>query len=197
MIEKMMLDGKIVFFNTEELFTYASGIKSPIYCDNRLSLSNVELRMFIKNELAKKVNMECDIIIGTATAGIPHAALIADELQKPMGYVRSSAKKHGRGNMIEGISNIKGKKVVIVEDLVTTGKSVFEVVDVLKEAGAIVIQVVAIFTYDFTKTKERFLDANLEVSYLTNINKVLEVAKNEEYLNDKELEVVYDFLSGK
>lgn len=197
MIEKMMLDNKIVFFNTEELFTYASGIKSPIYCDNRLSLSNVMLRSHIKNELAKLVNSECDILIGTATAGIPHAALIADVMNKPMCYVRSSAKKHGRGNMIEGISDIKGKKVVIVEDLVTTGKSVFEVVEVLKEAGAIVIQVVAIFTYDFMATNKRFSDAELDVVYLTNINKVLEVVRKENYLNNKQLEVVYNFLEGK
>lgn len=197
MIEKMMLDNKIVFFNTEELFTYASGIKSPIYCDNRLSLSNVVLRTHIKNDLVKIVNEDCDILIGTATAGIPHAALVADVLKKPMGYVRSSAKKHGRGNMIEGISDIKGKKVVVVEDLITTGKSVFEVVEVLKEAGAIVIQVVAIFTYDFSATKKRFEDAKLEVTYLTNINKVLEVAKSDNYLTTEQLEVVYDFLKDK
>lgn len=196
MINKLMLEEKIVFFNTEEFFTYASGIKSPIYCDCRLSLSNSELRGVIKENLALLVE-DCDILIGTATAGIPHAAILADSLNLPMGYVRSSAKKHGRCNMIEGINDIKGKNVIIVEDLITTGKSVLEVVDILEEAGANIIKVIAIFSYNFEQAKQNFKARNINYATITNINNILDYAHKTKYLKEEQISVVNDFLSGK
>ena len=147
-IAKDLLKIKAVFLRPEQPFTWASGIKSPIYCDNRLTLTSVPVRNDVENAIAeviKSVYPEAEVLMGTSTAGIAHAAISAHILGLPMGYVRSGAKDHGRQNQIEGRLE-KGQKVVVVEDLISTGGSVIEVVDVLREAGAVVLGVVSIFT---------------------------------------------------
>ena len=168
-IAQDLLDIRAVFFRPEEPFTWASGIKSPVYCDNRLTLTAPEVRNDVENALAETIRREypdCEVLMGTSTAGIAHAAITAHILGLPMGYVRSGSKDHGRQNQIEGRLE-KGQKVVVVEDLISTGGSVIEVVNVLREAGAEVLGVVSIFTYGMQKGLDRLAAANVKNVSLT------------------------------
>lgn len=190
LIAKDLLSIKAVFLRPERPFTWASGIKSPVYCDNRLTLTSVSVRNDVENaiaEVVKSVYPEAEVLMGTSTAGIAHAAISAHILGLPMGYVRSGAKDHGRQNQIEGRIE-KGQKVVVVEDLISTGGSVIEVVDVLREAGAEVLGIVSIFTYGMRKGLERLAAANVKNVSLTDFDVLVEVAANEGYIKieDKE-----------
>lgn len=187
-IAEGLLKIQAVFLRPNEPFTWASGIKSPIYCDNRLTLSAPEVRDVIENEMARVINEkypECDVIMGTSTAGIAHAAIAAHIIDKPMGYVRSSSKSHGRNNRIEGKLN-KGDKVVVVEDLISTGGSSIEVVEALREAGAVVLGVVSIFTYETAKADKRFEEAKVEKTSLCTISELIDTAINEKYVTEEE-----------
>lgn len=194
-IAKGLLDIKAVFLRPEEPFTWASGIKSPIYCDNRLILTAPEVRDVVENEMARVIEEkypECDVIMGTATAGIAHAAIAAHILNKPMGYVRSSSKSHGRNNRIEGRLN-KGDKVVVVEDLISTGMSSIEVVEALREAGAEVLGVISIFTYETAKADDAFAAANCEKTSLSTISTLIDFAKEEGYVTPEQGDEVIAF----
>ena len=183
-IAKDLLSIKAVFFRPEEPFTWASGIKSPVYCDNRLTLTAPAVRNDVENGLAKLIRTyypEVEVLMGTSTAGIAHAAITAHLLNLPMGYVRSGAKDHGRQNQIEGKLE-SGQKVVVVEDLISTGGSVLEVVDVLRKAGAEVLGIVSIFTYGMKKGIERLREAAVENHSLTNFDVIAEVAAEEGYI---------------
>lgn len=183
-IAKDLLKIKAVFLRPEQPFTWASGIKSPLYCDNRLTLTSVPVRNDVENaiaEVVKSVYPEAEVLMGTSTAGIAHAAISAHILGLPMGYVRSGAKDHGRQNQIEGRLE-KGQKVVVVEDLISTGGSVIEVVDVLREAGAEVLGVVSIFTYGMKKGLERLAAANVKNVSLTDFDSLVKVAVAEGYI---------------
>jgi orotate phosphoribosyltransferase len=185
-----LLSIKAVFLRPDEPFTWASGIKSPIYCDNRLTLSDVQVREDVENGLAELIRTcfpQAEILMGTSTAGIAHAAITATKLNLPMGYVRSGAKDHGRGNQIEGRIE-KGQKTVVVEDLISTAGSCLEVVDVLREAGADVLGIVSIFTYNMRKAAERLSAANVVNHSLSNLDALIDVAVQEQYIrhDDKE-----------
>ena len=185
-----LLSIKAVFLRPDEPFTWASGIKSPIYCDNRLTLSDVQVREDVENGLAELIRTcfpQAEILMGTSTAGIAHAAITATKLNLPMGYVRSGAKDHGRGNQIEGRIE-KGQKTVVVEDLISTAGSCLEVVDVLREAGADVLGIVSIFTYNMRKAAERLSAANVVNHSLSNLDALIDVAVKEQYIrpDDKE-----------
>ncbi len=183
-IAKDLLSIKAVFFRPDEPFTWASGIKSPVYCDNRLTLSAPSVRDDVENGLAaviKENYPEAEILMGTSTAGIAHAALTAERLGLPMGYVRSSGKDHGRQNRIEG-NLIPGQKAVVVEDLISTGGSVIDVVDALREAGAEVLGIASIFTYGMQKGIDRLKEANVRNVSLTNFDAVAETAAEEGYI---------------
>ena len=184
LIAKDLLSIGAVFFRPEEPFTWASGIKSPVYCDNRLTLTAPAVRNDVENGLAanvKKYFPECEVLMGTSTAGIAHAAIVGHLLGLPMGYVRSGAKDHGRQNQIEGKLE-KGQKVVVVEDLISTGGSVIEVVNVLREAGAEVLGVVSIFTYGMQKGLDRLAAANVKNCSLTDFDVIAQVAADEGYI---------------
>ena len=184
LIAKDLLSIKAVFFRPEEPFTWASGIKSPVYCDNRLTLTAPKVRNDVENglaELIKKHYPDAEVLMGTSTAGIAHAAITAHLLDMPMGYVRSGAKDHGRQNQIEGKLE-KGQKVVVVEDLISTGGSVIEVVNVLREAGANVLGIVSIFTYGMQKGLDRLAAANVKNVSLTNFDVIAETAAEEGYI---------------
>ena len=185
-IAKDLLKIGAVFFRPDEPFTWASGIKSPVYCDNRLTLSDVAVRRDVEEGLAEIIKENypgAEALMGTSTAGIAHAAITAHLLSLPMGYVRGSAKDHGRQNRIEGRLEA-GEKVVVVEDLISTGGSVLEVVDALREAGADVLGVASIFTYGMKKGLERLAAANVKNVSLTNFNAVVRVAVEEGYIKD-------------
>lgn len=189
-IAKGLLDIKAVFLRPEDPFTWASGIKSPIYCDNRLTLTSPEVRNDVENGLVAKIREnypDVEVLMGTSTAGIAHAAICGHIMGIPMGYVRSGNKDHGRQNKIEGKLE-KGQKVVVVEDLISTGGSVIEVVDSLREAGAEVLGVVSIFTYGMKKGLERLEAANVKNVSLSNFDAVVEVAAETGYIksDDKE-----------
>lgn len=189
-IAKDLLDIKAVFLRPNEPFTWASGIKSPIYCDNRLTLSFPKVRKDIEEGLAtliKENYSECECLMGTATAGIAHAALAANILDLPMGYVRGGAKSHGRNNRIEGLVK-PGMKVVVVEDLISTGGSSLECVDVLREAGCEVIGMVAIFTYGLPKATINFEAKDCSFYTLTNYETLVEVAVENNYIQKGDLE---------
>ena len=195
LIAKDLLKIKAVFFRPEEPFTWASGIKSPVYCDNRLTLSDHQVRSDVENGLAtliKEHYPEAEVLMGTSTAGIAHAAITAHILGMPMGYVRSGAKDHGRQNQIEGKLE-KGQKVVVVEDLISTGGSVLEVVNVLREAGAEVLGIVSIFTYGMNKGIERMAAANVVNYSLTDFDCVARVAGEEGYVKPEEVAQLLDF----
>ena len=195
LIAKDLLKIKAVFFRPEEPFTWASGIKSPVYCDNRLTLSDHQVRSDVENGLAtliKEHYPEAEVLMGTSTAGIAHAAITAHILGMPMGYVRSGAKDHGRQNQIEGKLE-KGQKVVVVEDLISTGGSVLEVVNVLREAGADVLGIVSIFTYGMNKGIERMAAANVVNYSLTDFDCVARVAGEEGYVKPEEVAQLLDF----
>lgn len=194
-VAKGLLSIKAVFFRPDEPFIWASGIKSPVYCDNRLTLTAPEVRTLIENSIAdviKEEYPEADVIMGTATAGIAHAAIAAHILGLPMGYVRSGAKDHGRGNQIEGQLN-KGDKVVIVEDLISTGGSVIDAATALRNAGAEVLGIVSIFTYGMKKGLDRLAQENLKNISLTNFDVISEVAVDENYILPEDRERLLAF----
>ncbi|MEG1622415.1 MAG: orotate phosphoribosyltransferase [Alistipes sp.] len=183
-IARDLLSIGAVFLRPEQPFTWASGIKSPIYCDNRLTLTAVEVRKHVEAGLAQVVRErypDCEVLMGTSTAGIAHAAIVATLLDLPMGYVRSGSKDHGRGNQIEGRLE-KGQKVVVVEDLISTGGSCIEVVEVLRAAGAEVLGVVSIFTYGMQKGIDRMKEAGVTNYSLANLDVLVDVAVAEGYL---------------
>ena len=178
-----------VFFRPDEPFTWASGIKSPVYCDNRLTLTAPGVRGDIENGLAALIREnypDAEVLMGTSTAGIAHAALTAHLLDLPMGYVRSGAKDHGRQNRIEGKLE-RGQRVVVVEDLISTGGSVIEVVDALREAGAEVLGVVSIFTYGMQRGLDRLAEAKVKNISLTNFNVIAEVAAELGYIKNEDI----------
>ena len=194
-VAKNLLKIKAVFLKPNDPFTWASGIKSPIYCDNRLTLSYPDVRKVVENGLAetiKKYYPDVEVIEGTSTAGIAHAAMVSEILNLPMGYVRGGAKDHGRGNQIEGIVP-QGKKVVVVEDLISTAGSSLEVVDVLKEAGAIVLGIVSIFTYNLKKGLDRLEAAGCKNYSLSNFETLVEVAAEENYISKEDISKVLKF----
>lgn len=195
LIAKDLLSISAVFFRPNQPFTWASGIKSPVYCDNRLTLTSPKVRNDVENALAETIKKEypdAEVLMGTSTAGIAHAAITAHILDMPMGYVRSGAKDHGRGNQIEGKLE-KGQKVVVVEDLISTGGSVIEVVNVLREAGAEVLGVVSIFTYGMQKGLDRLKEADVKNVSLTNFDVIAKVAAEENYIEEKDIERLIKF----
>lgn len=194
-VAKILLDIKAVFLNINEPFTWASGIKSPIYCDNRLILTSPKNRKVIENYLAETIKKEfptCEVLMGTSTAGIPHAAIVGDILELPMGYVRSSAKDHGRENKIEGKLE-KGANVVVVEDLISTGGSVMEVVNALKEYGANVLGIICIFNYKMNKSIELFSKENIKVINLTTFDVIAEIAAQNNYIANSDIKKLLAF----
>ena len=189
LIARDLLKIKAVFFRPEEPFTWASGIKSPVYCDNRLTLTSTEVRADVENGLAQLIREnypDAEVLMGTSTAGIAHAVITAHILDLPMGYVRSGAKDHGRQNQIEGKLE-KGQKVVVVEDLISTGGSVIEVVNILREAGAEVLGIVSIFTYGMKKGLDRLAEANVKNISLTNFDTIATVAAAEGYIAESDI----------
>lgn len=195
LIAKDLLSIKAVFFRPEEPFTWASGIKSPVYCDNRLTLTAPEVRTDVENALAKTIKEnypEAEVLMGTSTAGIAHAAITAHLLNMPMGYVRSGAKDHGRQNQIEGRLE-KGQRVVVVEDLISTGGSVIEVVNVLREAGAQVLGIVSIFTYGMQKGIDRLAAADVKNISLTDFDTVAQVAADTGYIKPEDVAKLIKF----
>lgn len=188
-IAKDLLRIKAVFFRPDEPFTWASGIKSPVYCDNRLTLTDVEVRCDVEQGLAQIIKEnypDAEVLMGTSTAGIAHAAITGHLMGLPMGYVRSGAKDHGRQNRIEGRLE-KGQKVVVVEDLISTGGSVLDVVDALREAGAEVLGVASIFTYGMKKGLERLSNADVKNVSLTNFDAVAEIAAEDGYIKSDDV----------
>ena len=194
-IAKDLLSVKAVFFSPDKPFTWASGIKSPIYCDNRLTLSDINVRNDVENGLAdliKEHYPDAEVLMGTSTAGIAHAAITGHLLELPMGYVRSGSKDHGRQNQIEGRLE-KGQKVVVVEDLISTGGSVIEVVNVLREYGAQVLGIVSIFTYGMKKGLERLREANVTNYSLCDFDTIAEVAAKSGYIKETDVERLIQF----
>ena len=188
-IARGLLSIKAVFFRPDDPFTWASGIKSPVYCDNRLILTAPNVRNDVENALAAAIREnypETELLMGTSTAGIAHAAITGHIMGLPMGYVRSGAKDHGRQNQIEGKLEA-GNKVVVVEDLISTGGSVIEVVNVLHDAGAEVLGIVSIFTYGTKKGIERLAAAGVKNYSLTNFDVIAEVAANDGYINSEDI----------
>ena len=194
-VAKNLLKIKAVFLKPADPFTWASGIKSPIYCDNRLTLSYPEVREVIEEGLKatiEKYYPEVEVLEGTSTAGIAHAAIVAQKMNLPMGYVRSGHKDHGRGNQIEGLSP-KGKKVVVVEDLISTGGSSLEVVDILREEGADVLGIVSIFTYGLEKGIKRLADDHCENHSLSNFETLIDIAAKENYISESDIAKLLKF----
>ena len=195
LIAEDLLKIKAVFLRPNEPFTWASGIKSPIYCDNRLTLSDTQVRDDVENGLAALIREhypQAEVLMGTSTAGIAHAAITATILNLPMGYVRSGAKDHGRGNQIEG-KLIPGQKVVVVEDLISTGGSCIEVVNVLREAGADVLGIVSIFTYGMRKGLERLAAAEVKNVSLCDLDTLVEVAAEKAYIEPADKDRLIQF----
>ena len=197
-IAKHLLDIKAVFLKPNDPFTWASGIKSPIYCDNRLTLSYPEVRDDVEQAIAEIIRTEypeCEAVMGTSTAGIAHAALVAQILNLPMGYVRSSAKDHGRTNQIEGRCE-PGTKVVVVEDLISTGGSCIDVVNVLREAGAEVLGIASIFTYGLQKGLDRLAAANVKNVSTSDYDALIEVAVETGYVSEADVRKLQAFRSN-
>ena len=195
LIAEDLLKIKAVFLRPNEPFTWASGIKSPIYCDNRLTLSDIQVRNDVENGLAALVREhypQVEVLMGTSTAGIAHAAITSTILDLPMGYVRSGAKDHGRGNQIEG-KLLPGQKVVVVEDLISTAGSCIEVVNVLREAGAEVLGVVSIFTYGMQKGLDRLAAAEVKNISLCDLDTLVEVAAEKDYIAAEDKERLIQF----
>ena len=191
-VAKILLKVKAVTLNAQKPYTYASGIKSPIYCDNRLLLSYPDERSKIVEyfiEIIKTNKIKADIIAGTATAGIPWAAWIADKLHKSMVYVRSSQKEHGKGNHIEGKCD-PGKKILLVEDLISTGGSSLEAVETVRNAGVVVENCVAIFTYEMAVAQQRFADARCKLITLSNFTTLVDIASQSKYITSQEKESI-------
>ncbi|MBC1726950.1 orotate phosphoribosyltransferase [Listeria seeligeri] len=194
-VAEQLLEIKAVFLKPNDPFTWASGIKSPIYCDNRLTLGFPKVRQFIAAALAEKIKVnfgEVDVIAGTATAGIPHAAWVSDLLDLPMVYVRSKAKEHGKGNQIEGPIS-KGQKVVVIEDLISTGGSSLKAVEALEEAGAEVLGIAAIFTYGLNKGKKLLDEADTKLVTLTNYDELIEVALTKNYVSKEDMQTLKEW----
>lgn len=194
-VARDLLSIQAVFFRPEQPFTWASGIKSPVYCDNRLILTAPAVRSRVEQAIAdtvKKEYSDCQVLMGTSTAGIAHAAIAGHILGLPMGYVRSGAKDHGRNNQIEGRLE-KGQKVVVIEDLISTAGSVLEVVDVLRQAGAEVLGVVSIFTYGMQKGLDRLAQANVKNVSLTNFDAVAQAAAKENYIKPEDVQRLIAF----
>ena len=194
-IAEDLLSIRAVFFRPDEPFTWASGIKSPVYCDNRLILTAPDVRTEVETALMQTIRREypdAEVLMGTSTAGIAHAAITAQMMGLPMGYVRSSSKDHGRQNQIEGRLE-KVQKVVVVEDLISTGGSVLEVVNVLREAGAEVLGIVSIFTYGMKKGLERLAAANVKNVSLTNFDVIAQVAAEQKYIRPEDVARLLQF----
>ena len=194
-VARNLLKIKAVFLKPNDPFTWASGIKSPIYCDNRLVLSYPEARKVVEAGLAELIKENyptCEVIMGTSTAGIAHAAYVSDILNMPMGYVRGGAKDHGRGNQIEGVVPV-GKDVVVIEDLISTAGSSIEVVNVLREAGANVLGIASIFTYGLKKGIDRLNEANVINYSLSNFETLVKIAAEEKYISESYIEKVLKF----
>ena len=194
-IAKDLLSIKAVFFRPDEPFTWASGIKSPVYCDNRLTLTAPKVRTDVEEGLAELIRThypEAEVLMGTSTAGIAHAAITAHILDMPMGYVRAGKKDHGRQNQIEGRLE-KGQKVVVVEDLISTGGSVIEVVNVLREAGAEVLGIVSIHTYGMKKGIERMAEAEVKNVSLCDLDALVEVAAETGYIKAEDKDRIIQF----
>ena len=195
LIAKDLLSIKAVFFRPDQPFTWASGIKSPVYCDNRLTLTAPAVRDDVENGLAQLIKEnypDAEVLMGTSTAGIAHAAIVGHILKMPMGYVRSGAKDHGRQNRIEGKLE-KGQKVVVVEDLISTGGSVIEVVEALREEGAEVLGVVSIFTYGMKKGLVRLAEANVKNLSLTDFDEIANIAAEEGYIKQEDVQRLIAF----
>ena len=194
-IAKSLLSIEAVFLRPHEPFTWASGIKSPIYCDNRLTLTAPSARTIIETSIAETIRKyfpNCQILMGTSTAGIPHAAITAHLMDLPMGYVRGSKKDHGRANRIEGKLE-RGEKVVVIEDLISTGGSVIETVEALREAGAEVLGIVSIFTYGMKKSVEMLAEHEVENHSLCDLDVLAEVAVETGYIDEAEKEAILAF----
>lgn len=194
-IAKHLLSIGAVFLRPNDPFTWASGIKSPIYCDNRLTLSFPEVRTDVENGLAQLIKEnypECEAVFGTSTAGIAHAAIVADKMGLPMGYVRGSAKDHGRTNQIEGKAE-KGQKVVVVEDLISTAGSCVDVVNVLREAGCEVLGIVSIFTYGMQKGLDRLAENKVKNVSLSNLDALVQVAAENGYIAQSDIKKILTF----
>ena len=194
-IAEDLLSIRAVFFRPDEPFTWASGIKSPVYCDNRLILTAPDVRTEVETALMQTIRREypdAEVLMGTSTAGIAHAAITAQMMGLPMGYVRSSSKDHGRQNQIEGRLE-KGQKVVVVEDLISTGGCVLEVVNVLREAGAEVLGIVSIFTYGMKKGLERLAAAKVRNVSLTNFDVIAQVAAEQKYIKPEDVARLLQF----
>ncbi len=194
-VAKNLLKIKAVFLKPNDPFTWASGIKSPIYCDNRLTLSYPDVRDVVEDGLAEIIKTyypDVEVIMGTSTAGIAHAAYVSKILNLPMGYVRGGAKDHGRGNQIEGVVP-EGKKVVVIEDLISTAGSSIEVVNVLREANAIVLGIASIFTYGLQKGIDRLKDANVINHSLSDFETLVEVAAKENYISKDDINKILKF----
>lgn len=197
LIAKDLLSIQAVFLKPDDPFTWASGIKSPIYCDNRLTLSAPSVRKKVEDglaEIVKEYYPDAEMLMGTSTAGIAHAAITATILDMPMGYVRSGHKDHGRQNQIEGKLE-KGTKVVVIEDLISTGGSVIEVVDVLREAGAEVLGIASIFTYGLQKGIDRLAAANVKNVSLSNADVLVKVAADEGYIKENDIKKLNAFFA--
>ena len=195
LIAKDLLSIQAVFFRPEEPFTWASGIKSPVYTDNRLTLTAPEVRTHVEEglaELIRKNYPDVEVLMGTSTAGIAHAAIVGHIMNLPMGYVRSGSKDHGRQNQIEG-KLLPGQKVVVVEDLISTGGSCIEVVNVLREAGAYVLGIVSIFTYGMQKGLDRLAAADVKNVSLTNFDVIAQVAADEGYIRPEDVKRLIAF----
>ena len=195
LVAENLLKIKAVFLRPNDPFTWASGIKSPIYCDNRLTLSYLDTRKVVEEglaELIRKYYPTCEVVMGTSTAGIPHAAYVSQILDLPMGYVRGGAKDHGRGNQIEGAVPV-GKNVVVIEDLISTAGSSIEVVNILREAGCNVLGIVSIFTYNLKKGIDRLNEANVENHSLSNFEVLAKVAAEQNYIAKEDLNKVLKF----
>ncbi|EMF0476735.1 orotate phosphoribosyltransferase [Enterococcus hirae] len=194
-IAKDLLAIEAVFLSPNEPFTWASGLKSPIYCDNRITMSYPKVRKAIAQGLAEKIKQafpDVEVIAGTATAGIPHAAWVAEILDLPMVYIRSKAKDHGKGNQIEG-RIFEGQKMVVIEDLISTGQSVLEATEAAKREGANVLGVAAIFTYELPAGEENFAKAELPLFTLTNYSVLIETALAEKYIDEAELDLLKEW----
>ncbi len=192
-IARILLENKAVTLNVKEPYTYTSGIRSPIYCDNRLMLSNVDKRGKIILDFVKELKkLDFDIVAGTSTAGIPWSAWVSYKLKKPMSYIRSGKRNHGKGKQIEG-ADVSGKKIVIIEDLVSTGGSSFSAVEAARKSGAEVICVIAIFTYELDKAKRLFSEGKCELITLTDFTSLLKVANDIKYISRLELNFIKEW----
>lgn len=192
-VAKVLLDKKAVMLNPNDPYTYVSGIRSPIYCDNRSMIAFPKERgLIVKAFIDRLKKYDYDVLAGTSTAGIPWASFIAHELNIPMAYIRSEKKDHGAGKQIEG-ANLDGKKVIVIEDLISTGGSSFAAVEACREVGAEVVCVIAIFTYEFEKAKEKFEKGNCELVTLSEFSTLVDVALEIECISEEELDIILEW----